>query len=175
MNPFTDWQTAMNQLENKSQMTILELGVGGGTQYLIDNFKKVISIEYSRYEFPFQTNALNHTYLEIKSKPETILKDDILISSNGQETVDVVAEVEMYYEEIKKYKPDMVFVDFGFHFRGAVVQKLIDDEFSKYIAYHDTNFPYYQYDRLNLKSYRIKIHSTTGQGTIILENVKKDL
>jgi len=50
-NAFIDWQVAFDNIPDKDQMTIIELGCGEGTQYLLDNFKKVISIEYSRYPY----------------------------------------------------------------------------------------------------------------------------
>ena len=70
-------------------------------------------------------------------------KDDVLIETLGSYRPEFQVEIKNLMAEIKKHKADFIFVDFGFHFRGEVVQELIDLDKYKYIAYHDTNFPYY--------------------------------
>ena len=165
-NPFIDWQLAFDNIPDKDQMTIIELGWGEGTFYLLDNFKKVISIELSRYTYPY-TQIENHTYIEITPNIKTFYKDDVLIETLGKDRPEFQSEIKKLMAEIKKYKADFVFVDFGFHFRGEVVQELIDLNKYKYIAYHDTNFPYYGYNKINYKNY-IKQEYKKGQGTIIL-------
>ena len=166
INEFTDWQVAFDNMPDKDQMTIVELGWGEGTFYLLNNFKKVISIELSRYTYPY-TQIENHTYIELQPEETTTLKDDILIKTEGSYRLEFDKEIKKYITEIKKHKADFVFVDFGFHFRGEVVQELINLDRYKYIAYHDTNFPYYGYDRLDYKEYS-KQEYKEGQGTVIL-------
>lgn len=165
-NPYIDWQLAFDNIPDKDQMTVIELGWGEGTKYLLDNFKKVISIELSRYTYPY-TPIENHTYIELTPNIKTFYKDDVLIETLGKDRPEFQSEIKKLMTEIKKHKADFVFVDFGFHFRGEVVQELIDLDKYKYIAYHDTNFPYYGYDNLDCKKYK-KIEDKTGQGTIIL-------
>jgi len=166
INEFTDWQVAFDNMPDKDQMTIVELGWGEGTKYLLDNFKKVISIELSRYTYPY-TQIENHTYIELQPEKDTLTKDDLLINTLGKDRQEFQSEIKNLMTEIKKHKADFVFVDFGFHFRGEVVQELIDLGIYKYIAYHDTNFPYYGYDRLDYKEYS-KQEYKEGQGTVIL-------
>jgi hypothetical protein len=169
MNQYLDWQKSFEKLENKKDLIILELGVGEGTQYLTDNFRKVISLEYSRYEYEFKKiEAKNHTYIELENDKDIIEKDNILIETLGSTRPDVTDKVNLIINKIKRYKADIIFVDFGFHFRGEVVQELINLNKYKYIAYHDTNFSYYGYDRLDFKDYKIAIEDKEGQGTIIL-------
>jgi 16S rRNA A1518/A1519 N6-dimethyltransferase RsmA/KsgA/DIM1 with predicted DNA glycosylase/AP lyase activity len=165
-NPFIDWQIAFDNIPNKDQMTVIELGWGKGTKYLLDNFKKVISIELSRYTYPY-TPIENHTYIELQPEKDTLIKDDVLIETLGKDRLEFQSEIKKLMTEIKKHEADFVFVDFGFHFRSEVVQELIDLDKYKYIAYHDTNFPYYGYDNLDCKKYK-KIEDKMGQGTIIL-------
>jgi 16S rRNA A1518/A1519 N6-dimethyltransferase RsmA/KsgA/DIM1 with predicted DNA glycosylase/AP lyase activity len=165
-NPFIDWQLAFETIANKDQMTIVELGWGEGTKYLLQEFKKVISIELSRYTYPY-TPIENHTYIELQPKITTFYKDDVLIETLGKDRPEFKAEIKKLMTEIIKYEADIIFVDFGFHFRGEVVQELINLDKYKYIVYHDTNFPYYGYDKINYKNYRKKEYSK-GQGTIIL-------
>jgi Dimethyladenosine transferase (rRNA methylation) len=152
-NPFIDWQIAFDTIPNKDQMTVIELGWGEGTKYLLDNFKKVISIELSRYTYPY-TPIENHTYIEITPNIKTFYKDDVLIETLGKDRPQFQSEIKNLMTEIKKHKADFVFVDFGFHFRGEVVQELIDLNQYAFIAYHDTNFPYYGYDNLDCKKYK---------------------
>jgi len=168
-NPYTDWQEAFDNIPNKDQMTIIELGCGEGTQYLLDNFKEVISIEYSRYPYDFTVISPKHTFVKLEASQETIKKDDVLIKTIGETRPDFTEEVDMLIREIKKYKANMIFVDFGFHFRGEVVQELINLNQHQYIIFHDTNFPYYGYDRLDYKNYSLKFIDKNGQGTIILD------
>jgi hypothetical protein len=165
-NPFIDWQLAFDNIPDKDQMTVIELGWGEGTKYLLQEFKKVISIELSRYTYPY-TQIENHTYVEITPNIKTFYKDDVLIETLGKDRPEFQSEIKKLMAEIKKHKADFVFVDFGFHFRGEVVQELIDLNKYKYIAYHDTNFPYYGYDNLSYKNYT-KQEYKKGQGTIIL-------
>ena len=165
-NAFIDWQVAFDNIPDKDQMTIVELGWGEGTFYLLDNFKKVISIELSRYTYPY-TQIENHSYIELQPEKDTLNKDDLLIETLGKDRPQFQSEIKNLMTEIKEHEADMIFVDFGFHFRGEVVQELIDLDRYKYIAYHDTNFPYYAYDKLDYKEYR-KQEYKKGQGTVIL-------
>lgn len=174
-NPYTDWQESFDKIENKDQMTIIELGCGEGTKYLTDNFKKVISIEFSRYPYDFIVTSPNHTFVKLESLKDTTEKDDVLIETRGETRPDFTQEVNLLMNEIKKYKADMIFVDFGFHFRGEVVQKLIDWGNIKIIAYHDTNEPYYGYSEVqpNLNKAYQGYLDPKGQGTnILLEDGK---
>jgi hypothetical protein len=165
-NPFIDWQIAFNTIPDKDQMTVIELGWGEGTKYLLDNFKQVISIELSRYTYPY-TQIENHTYIELQPEKDTLTKDDLLIETLGKDRPKFQSEIKNLMTEIKKHKADFVFVDFGFHFRSEVVQELIDLGKYKYIAYHDSNYPYYGYDNIDCKNYT-KQEDKMGQGTIIL-------
>jgi hypothetical protein len=165
-NVFIDWQVAFDTIPDKDQMTIVELGWGEGTFYLLDNFKQVISIELSRYTYPY-TQIENHTYIELQPEKDTLTKDDLLIETLGKDRPQFQSEIKNLMTEIKEHEADMIFVDFGFHFRGEVVQELIDLDRYKYIAYHDTNFPYYAYDKLDYKEYS-KQEYLGGQGTVIL-------
>ena len=165
-NAFIDWQVAFDNIPDKDQMTIVELGWGEGTFYLLDNFKQVISIELSRYTYPY-TQIENHTYIELQPEKDTLTKDDLLIETLGKDRPQFQSEIKNLMTEIKEHEADMIFVDFGFHFRGEVVQELIDLDRYKYIAYHDTNFPYYAYDKLDYKEYS-KQEYLGGQGTVIL-------
>ena len=167
INEFTDWQLTVDKIPNKDKMTIVELGWGQGTYYLLENFKKVISIELSRYTYPY-TQLENHTYIELQPEETTTLKDDILIKTEGSYRPEFNTKIANYMAEIKKHKADVIFVDFGFHFRGEVVQELINLNQHQYIIFHDTNFPYYGYDRLDYKNYSLKFIDRNGQGTIIL-------
>gem|GEM_PF-6240491 len=165
-NPFIDWQNLFDTIPDKHQMTVIELGWGEGTKYLLKEFKKVISIELSRYTYPY-TLIENHTYIELQPEKNTMSKDDVLIETLGSYRPEFQVEIKNLMAEIKKHKADFVFVDFGFHFRGEVVQKLIDLNQYAFIAYHDSNFPYYGYDNLDCKKYK-KIEDKMGQGTVIL-------
>lgn len=166
-NPYTDWQEAFDKIENKDKMTIIELGCGEGTKYLTDNFKKVISIEFSRYPYDFTVTSPNHTFVKIEASQETIEKDDVLIETRGETRPDFNYEIKMLLDEIKKYKADMIFVDFGFHFRGEVVNYLVAFGKIKLIAFHDTNFPYYGYSLTSLKKAQVG-GNNNGQGTYII-------
>lgn len=165
-NAFIDWQLAFDNIPDKNQMTIVELGWGEGTFYLLDNFKRVISIELSRYTYPY-TQIENHSYIELQPEKDTLIKDDLLIETLGKDRPQFQSEIKNLMTEIKKHEADIIFVDFGFHFRGEVVQELIDLDRYKYIAYHDTNFSYYAYDKLDYKEYK-KQEYKEGQGTVIL-------
>jgi 16S rRNA A1518/A1519 N6-dimethyltransferase RsmA/KsgA/DIM1 with predicted DNA glycosylase/AP lyase activity len=161
-NPYTDWQEAFDLIPNKDQMTIIELGCGEGTQYLLDNFKEVISIEYSRYPYDFTVTSPKHTFVKLEASQDTIEKDNVLIETRGETRPDFTEEVDMLMDEIMKYKADIIFVDFGFHFRGEVVGTIWNYRKIKTIAYHDSNFPYYGYPKVDAK-YEYK----NGQGTVI--------
>jgi 16S rRNA A1518/A1519 N6-dimethyltransferase RsmA/KsgA/DIM1 with predicted DNA glycosylase/AP lyase activity len=167
INEFTDWQLTIDHIPNKDKMTIVELGWGQGTYYLLENFKKVISIELSRYTYPY-TQIENHSYIELQPEETTTLKDDILIKTEGSYRPEFNKEIANYMAEIKKHKANVIFVDFGFHFRGEVVQELINLNQHQYIIFHDTNFPYYGYNKLDYKNYSLKFIDKNGQGTIIL-------
>jgi hypothetical protein len=172
-NPYTDWQEAFDHIPNKHQMTIIELGCGEGTQYLLDNFKEVISIEYSRYPYDFTVTSPKHTFVKLEASQETIEKDNVLIETRGETRPDFTEEVDMLIGEVKKYKADIIFVDFGFHFRGEVVQTLLDWGGIRGVAFHDTNEPYYGYNKLigNLEKLYGRVCDDKRQGTEILLDI----
>jgi hypothetical protein len=103
----------------------------------------------------------------LQPEKDTLTKDDLLIETLGKDRPRFQSEIKNLMTEIKEHEADIIFVDFGFHFRGEVVQELIDLNRYKYIAYHDTNFPYYAYDKLDYKEYS-KQEYLGGQGTVIL-------
>lgn len=174
INKYTDWIPVLNNNlhQAKNTLKIIELGCGEGTQFLIDNFKEVISIEFSRYSYDHILHSSNYTFIKPDPLPNTIEKDDVLISTQGHNRPDFTSEVNLLMNEIKKHKADVIFVDFGFHFRGEVVNALIEWGGIKTIVYHDTNFPYYGYKSIytnsNGTSYDM-ITNSNGQGTTILK------
>lgn len=170
-NPYTNWIRAFETIRRKESISLLEIGWGKGTNYLIAHFKKVISVEVSRYTFPYK-QIPNHIYSEITFNQDTLDKDDILINSLGKSRPDFTREVEQILAEVNKYDVDFVFVDFGFHFRSEVVQALINQNKHLYIAFHDTNFPYYGYESLLLNNYDVQINHSTGKGTVILKRIE---
>lgn len=170
INPYTDWIKTVEKIPNTIDYTILELGYGEGTKFLIDKFRKVISIEYSRNVY--YTEILpsdNHIFTKLSATKNTINKDNVLIKSLGKNRPDFSDEVNLLMTEIKKYDADIVFVDFGFHFRSEILQLLINSNIYKYIIYHDINFSYYGYNQLKHNNYKIEYQDTKGQGTTVLK------
>jgi hypothetical protein len=172
LNKYTDWIPVIHDNLDKYNMKIIELGCGDGTRYLVDKFNEVISIEFSRYEYEYLVKSPNHTFIKLDPLINTIEKDDVLISTHGHNRPDFTSEVNLLMNEIKKHNADVIFVDFGFHFRGEVVNALIEWGGIKTIVYHDTNFPYYGYKSIytnsNGTSYDM-ITNSNGQGTTILK------
>lgn len=173
-NPYTDWIGLFRQLQNTNKMRIVELGFGEGTKYLQSAFKEVVSIELSRYWYDSIPKARENWHMaKLESLVGTKEKDDVLIETFGATRPDFSEEVDRIVSYAEKYAPDIVFVDFGYHFRGEVVQELIDREVGDAIAYHDTNEPYYGYDSIKRRKYRNVIETQHGQGTTILYRSKK--
>jgi hypothetical protein len=168
-SPYTDWIPSFDIVLNKQKLAILELGFGEGTKYLLDNFKSVISIDFSRYEYLSTELPETHALTVLPHTPETVEKDNVLIETAGEVRPDFTEEVESIIKEVDKYKADFVFVDFGFHFRSEVVQELIALKKYKYIAYHDTADTYYGYENLDLSGYKVLVAETKGRGTTILQ------
>jgi hypothetical protein len=178
-SPYADWQLVFDHhfgLKMRD-LNLVELGKGEGTLYLHKMFKKVTSIEYSRY--PFQASwedehdgseLPGHVLVNLDTPEDLPALDDVLISSRGKtRPPELAKEAEELYKSAFWFGGDVLFIDHGCHNRGEVLE-LAKRGHWKYIVVHDTNFPYYGYD-LSSKWHSVFAYNM-GQGTVIFE--KKD-
>lgn len=169
---YADWQPCFwDYFETEmKKFDIVELGKGEGTIYLHKHFKKVVSIEYSRWDYTatWEKTGLPGHKLEVVNMAKIyIWHDDIVIKTKGKTRNKIlITEAQRLYKAAAKHRADVLFIDHGAHNRGEVLE-LAKKGHWKYIIVHDINPPYHNY---HLESAR---HKTTyyreGQGTAILK------
>jgi hypothetical protein len=148
-NDAQDWVQYFEKIFNKIPInSVLEFGLGLGTQYLCDHANKVTSVELSTGEFNLEwTNKVkeilkdydnwNLHYIEI---PEEIKKANLDAIENKYPLTDVsylpvLKKLLNPYLYRKKY--DIIFIDPGIHNRGDIVNLCFGK--AKIIAAHDTD------------------------------------
>jgi len=173
LSPYHDWQLAFDKFfvdQNMSNLSIIELGKGEGTRYLCEKFKRVYSIEYSRFPFTasWEKNGLpNHTLETMQTPDNLFIFDNILISTKGQvRPHELEIEAQKLYDATEKYSADVLFIDHGCHNRGEVLELAKKGNW-KYIIIHDSNFPYYGY-QLSSKDHIVSAYKE-GQGTVFFQ------
>lgn len=169
---YTDWtEIVETTVLGKDKLSILEFGLGDGTKYLVDNFKKVYSYEIIDDADPSlaewgreciqKLNTYNNWEYEITKYSEIDFVDyDSNLSSKLLQRID---------ELFDKYKFEAVLVDGGYHVRGDIANYILNKFFPKYVIIHDTNYNYEVdgYTRISLPEVYTTVKYTEGEGTHI--------
>jgi hypothetical protein len=169
---YTDWtEIVETTVLEKDKLSILEFGLGDGTKYLVDNFKKVYSYEIIDDADPSlaewgrecvqKLNAYSNWEYEITKYSEVDFVDyDSNLSSKLLNRID---------ELFDKYKFEAVLVDGGYHVRGDIANYILNKFPTKYVVIHDTNYNYTVdgYGRINLPKNYSTVKYTEGEGTHI--------
>jgi len=124
---WTDWIKAFEDDIKEPVGVIMELGCGDGTASLFRFANKVVSLEILDNE---ENNWLGRTKI-----PEGAnWKSEFFLADGNYE---ITPKIKSYLSSrLRKYKPDLVFVDCGIHCRGAIVQYLFNKV--NIIVSHDT-------------------------------------
>lgn len=169
---YTDWtEIVETTILEKSKLSILEFGLGDGTKYLVDNFKKVYSYEIIDDADPTlvewgtecvqKLSEYNNWEYEITKYSEIDFVDyDIKLSRKLLKRID---------ELFAKYKFEAVLIDGGYHVRGDIANYILNKFSPDYVIIHDTNFNYEVdgYGRINLPKNYSTVKYTEGEGTHI--------
>lgn len=177
---YIDWVYILNYIPTTKEKTILELGCGAGTKYLIENFKQVYSWEtwtddkwfnYSKEDysqFPNWTGFFkdfNHWGFNVT--------EESLMNSGG--SVRDTTALDKYWEEmlnkIDIKTIDVAFVDQGFHLRAETVNRFFELGVP-YIFYHDSNDGHHLYGwgLINKPDNYTPSYFPGGQGTVLFTN-----
>lgn len=169
---YTDWtEIVETTILEKDKLSILEFGLGDGTKYLVDNFKKVYSYEIIDdidptlaewgAECAQKLSGYSNWEYEITNYSEIDFVDyDSNLSSKLLKRID---------ELFDKYKFEAVLVDGGYHVRGDIANYILNKFSTKYVVIHDTNYNYEVdgYGRINLPNNYSTVKYTEGEGTYI--------
>lgn len=169
---YTDWtEIVETTILEKDKLSILEFGLGDGTKYLVDNFKKVYSYEIIDDADPTlgewgtecaqKLSGYTNWEYEITKYSEIGFVDyDSNLSSKLLKRID---------ELFTKYKFEAVLVDGGYHVRGDIANYILNKFSPDYVVIHDTNFNYEVdgYGRINLPKKYSTVKYTEGEGTHI--------
>ena len=163
-----DWQGIVEAtIPAKKELSILEFGLGDGTEYLLDNFKFVFSHELIRSDYWYQ-KTVDRFKDRTNWKHKLVLFDDI-----GFKDYDPNLPSTLLYDIQKlmiEYKFDVVFIDGDYHVRGDIADFILRIHLPKYLIIHDTNFAWLEdgYDRIMLNTdYYDVVEDKTGEGTKI--------
>jgi len=148
-NSAQDWVPYFQRIFNIVEInSVLEFGLGLGTEFLCDNAKQVISVELSTGEFNREwTNKIkdklkNYTnwtlkYIEI---PDEIQQANLNAIENKYPLADtsyVPILQKMISTSLGRKKYDIIFIDPGIHNRGDIVNYCFNK--AGIIAAHDTD------------------------------------
>lgn len=167
--PYTDWTNIFDtDIPNKKELSIIEFGLGEGTEYLLKNFKFVYSYELinTRQWYDYTINKFS----EYKNwNHELILFDEVGFQDYNPNLPQVV--LNNITNLFTKYKFDVAFIDGDYHVRGDIANFILNNFQPKYVAIHDVNFAFLEdgYDRINLPSNYTSVTSTIGEGTTIFK------
>jgi hypothetical protein len=173
---YVDWIGALDlYIPNKHKLSILEFGLGDGTEYLLNKFKYVYSYELIDSNIP----SLVNWYIDAKNKykerhnwdSELMFWQEIGFQDYEPNLPkELLNKIDNLFES---HNFDAVLVDGGFHVRGDIANYILNKFSCKYVIIHDTNFAYEEdgYNRINLPNTYETIMYTKGNGTHIF--VKK--
>ncbi len=163
---YIDWQPIVAQMEKSNELTILELGCGAGTAFLIDNFKYVYSYETNTRDVTgrwFELTKQQHQNKNWKGFFDTTL--------GPNHTVDISTLIHNIKNNINLDLIDVVFVDPGFRNRAECVLEFARMNKFQYIFTHDTSVDSNVYGWKLLEhmptTYKICSRITSGQGTTL--------
>ena len=148
-NDAQDWVQYFERIFKKVEInSVLEFGLGLGTQFLCDNVKQVTSVELSTGDFNLEwTNKIKEIlkeynnwtlhYIdipeEIKIANQNAIENRYPLTNTSY--IPVLKKLLNPYLYRKKY--DIIFVDPGIHNRGDIVNLCFGK--AKIVAAHDTD------------------------------------
>jgi hypothetical protein len=165
--PYTDWIDLMEtEIPNKQDLSMIEFGLGDGTEYLLKNFKNVFSYELMNtktwYLEAVQKFSINENWDHKLVLWEEIGFRDYEVNLPEQ----LLKDIDTLFE---KNNYDTVFMDGGYHVRGDIVNYIINKFYPKYIVIHDINYAFEEdgYHRISVPSNYRTEKNTNGEGTMI--------
>lgn len=170
--PYTDWIGIMDtQIQNKKDLSLIEFGLGGGTEYLLNNFKSVFSYELMDTNIWYEESVKQYSLNEHWSH-KLVLWDEIGFKDYDPNLPQqLLSDIDDLFD---KNNYDVVFMDGGYHVRGDIVNYIINKFYPKYIVIHDINLAFEEdgYHRINKpENYRTE-KDLYGEGTMIF--IKED-
>lgn len=192
---YTDWNPILNNIPNVEDKTILELGCGKGTKYLVDRFKFVYSWEtwkdsewwkYSQEQYSQYSNWEGY-FKDFKhwgfDESEKLLKGS---GKSEYGKVRDLTALNKYWDSLVSTIDistiDVAFVDQGFHLRGETVNRFMELGVP-YIFWHDSNnntpkaslgkpYTLYGWDLINIESPYYVVNTLGGKGTVLISNTE---
>jgi len=163
-NRYIDWQPIVAHITNAHELTILELGCGSGTKFLLDKFKFVYSYEANTRDTNgnwFKASEEEYKNLQWKGFFDTRFP-------NVRADVSIADLISGIKEFVDLNLIDVIFVDPGFKNRAEAVVAFANMEKYKYIFTHDTNTEpsLYNWPLLDTMPSCYTLHAKVeGQGT----------
>lgn len=165
---YIDWKPILKYIPNKKDKTILELGCGFGTQFLVNEFK---------YVYSFETNSKDKKGIWFKKTQEQYKNKNWKgVFSNkfpwNKSKPGHINSLDEFYDEVNKFinlsEIDVVFVDPGFFQRAECVKYFASKDI-EYIFVHDVNlapeiYKWHLLDDIKEK-YLLSGEITEGMGT----------
>lgn len=175
---YTDWiDIVETTIPEKDKLSILEFGLGEGTDYLVNNFKSVYSYELIDQNDPSLEEWSNRCVERFQTKTnweyEVVKYDDInFIDYDPNLPTKLLERIDQLFN---KYKFKVVLVDGGYHVRGDIADYILHKFAPAYVVIHDTNYNYEVdgYDRIKLPANYKTVKYAEGEGTHIFVKNKK--
>lgn len=174
---YIDWVHILDSIPTTKEKTILELGCGAGTKYLIENFKQVHSWEtwaddkwfnYSKEDYSQSSNWKGY-FKDFKHWGFDITEENLL--NSGGLSRDTTALDKYWIEMLNNIDIktiDVAFVDQGFHLRAETINRFFELGIP-YIFYHDSNCGHslYGWGLINKPDDYSQLVLPSGQGTVL--------
>jgi len=169
--PVMDWTEHMDrQISNKKEMSILEFGIGDGTEYLLDNFKFVFS-----HELQVDANWYNIIASRLASRTnwehKLVLWHEIGFEDyNPNIPKALTDDIDALFD---KYRFDAVFIDGGYHIRGDIANYILHKHKPTFVIIHDITIAFEEdgYGRIDKPEEYAYEEFHTGEGTGIFYKI----
>lgn len=164
---YTDWIDIMEEfIPNKKELTLIEFGLGDGTEYLLNNFKKVYSYELMSDSYWYNTIVKKYS-IHKNWEHRLVLWNEIGFKDYDTNLPSkLLLDIDELFENTNF---DVVFMDGGYHTRGDIVNVIINKFFPNYIVIHDINFAFEidGYGRILIPENYKTEKNTIGEGSMI--------
>lgn len=165
--PYLDWTGLVTKtIPQSKDLSILEFGLGEGTQFLIQNFRLVYS-----HELISDRKWYDYTVEKLGSAPnwhhELVLNQEVNFDRTNPNLPQWL--LDRIDELFVTYNFDTVLIDGDYHVRGDIANYVLNKHYPSYVVIHDTNYAYELdgYHRIQLPPGYVTEKSIEGEGTIV--------
>ena len=162
---YTDWIPTMDSIKSKKDLSIIEFGLGDGTEYLLNNFKLVYSFELADNDYWYKITKDRFGNFQNWKADFVNFTEVGFWDYMPQLPEQLISRIDDIFND----KYDVVFMDGGYHNRGQIANLILNKFSPQYLVIHDINFAFEQdmYDQIVIPQEYDFSDDNNGEGTRI--------